>query len=337
MMNVAHTPLEGVKSLKVKLVIIIGAAVGVTIFVFWSGIKLGLWPGIAGVISGLVALGVVFWLARGLTRPLRDMAVAVQMISGGDFTVNVSGESRRDEIGALARSFSRMASDLGENDRIRRDLVANVSHELRTPITALQVHLENLIDGVVETDPETLATMLEQTTRLGRLVAQLLDLSRLEAGVVPLDVESFEVKTMVDRAVRQAQMQRSDVSIVAEIDPVDLRVVADPERLHQVVANLLENALRYSPNRDVVEVNVTKYHDLVMFEVLDNGPGIAPEEAEQVFERFYRADAARTSKDGGAGLGLSIARWIVDLHGGTIHAEPRNPSGCRVTFAIPSA
>ncbi len=336
-MNVAHTPLEGVKSLKVKLVIIIGAAVGVTIFVFWSGIKLGLWPGIAGVISGLVALGVVFWLARGLTRPLRDMAVAVQMISGGDFTVNVSGESRRDEIGALARSFSRMASDLGENDRIRRDLVANVSHELRTPITALQVHLENLIDGVVETDPETLATMLEQTTRLGRLVAQLLDLSRLEAGVVPLDVESFEVKTMVDRAVRQAQMQRSDVSIVAEIDPVDLRVVADPERLHQVVANLLENALRYSPNRDVVEVNVTKYHDLVMFEVLDNGPGIAPEEAEQVFERFYRADAARTSKDGGAGLGLSIARWIVDLHGGTIDAEPRNPSGCRVTFAIPSA
>lgn len=336
-MSVPHTPLERFTSLKLKLSIVIGVAVGVTILVFWAGVKIGLWPAFAGTGAGLVSLAVVWWLSRGLTRPVREMAHAADRITHGDFTPRVSADFRRDEIGALARAFNRMAEELGETDRLRRDLVANVSHELRTPIAALQVHLENLVDGVEAADPETLRTMLQQTVRLGRLVQQLLDLSRLEAGVVPLDVRSFDVSSMLRGAVNETRLSRSSATISIDVDPTDLRLVGDSERLHQVIANLVENALRYSPRDGRVDVRARRAGGDVVFEVTDDGPGIAAADAERVFERFYRADAARSSQHGGAGLGLAIARWVVDLHGGAIKAEPREPHGCRMIVALPSA
>ena len=336
-MSLPHTPLERVTSIKRKLIILLGVAVGATITVFYVGVKLGAWPGIAGALGGVVALAAVWFLARGLTRPVREMAHAANLITKGDFDVRVSAESRRDEIGALARAFNRMAVELGETDRLRRDLVANVSHELRTPITALQVHLENLVDGVESADPETLQTMLDQTIRLGRLVEQLLDLSRLEAGVVPLDIRSFDVETMLQGAVRESRLVRPGGAIAVRVDPTGLQGVGDAERLHQVIANLVENALRYSPTQSAVEVRATKTHEAVVLEVLDEGPGIAPGDAERVFERFYRSDAARSSEMGGAGLGLAIARWVVDLHGGSIRAEARDPQGCRIVVELPTA
>lgn len=336
-MSVPHTPLERFTSLKLKLSIVIGVAVGVTILVFWAGVKVGLWPAFAGTFAGFASLAVVWWLSRGLTRPVREMAQAADRITHGDFTPRVSADFRRDEIGALARAFNRMAAELGETDRLRRDLVANVSHELRTPIAALQVHLENLVDGVEQADPETLRTMLQQTVRLGRLVQQLLDLSRLEAGVVPLDVRSFDVSSMLRGAVNETRLSRSNATIHVDVDPVDLRLVGDSERLHQVIANLVENALRYSPRDGRVDVKAHRAGDEVVFEVMDEGPGIGAGEAERVFERFYRADAARSSQHGGAGLGLAIARWVVDLHGGAIRAEPREPHGCRMVVALPGA
>jgi signal transduction histidine kinase len=263
------------------------------------------------------------------------MAQAADMITRGDFSPRVSADFRRDEIGALARAFNRMAEELGETDRLRRDLVANVSHELRTPIAALQVHLENLVDGVEDADPETLRTMLQQTVRLGRLVQQLLDLSRLEAGVVPLDVRSFDVNSMLHGAVSETRLARSNATIHVDVDPGDLRAVGDTERMHQVISNLVENALRYSPRDGRVDVRARRAGDDVVFEVIDEGPGIAPADAERVFERFYRADTARASQHGGAGLGLAIARWVVDLHGGVIRAEPHAPHGCRMIVALP--
>ncbi len=334
-MNAPHTPLERVSSLKLKLSIVIGVAVGVTVLVFWAGVKLGAWPGVSGILAGLVALAVVFWLSRGLTRPVRAMAAATGAIARGDLSVRVAVGDRRDEIGQLARTFNHMAGELEQTDRLRRDLVANVSHELRTPITALQVHLENLVDGVEAADPETLRTMLGQAIRVGRLVEQLLDLSRLEAGAVPLEVRPYDVETMLAGAVRESRLQRPNARVDVAVDPKGLRGVGDAERLHQVVANLVENALRYSPNDGRVEVQAHRDRGGVVLEVLDEGPGIAPGEAERVFERFYRADSARSSQHGGAGLGLAIARWVVDLHGGLIRAEPRTPHGCRMVVVLP--
>jgi len=335
--HVPDRPLDAVTSIKVKLATLIVGAVSVTVFVFWFGIRiLHLWPSLAGIIAAAVALLLVSRLARGMTSPVREMAAAAQAMAKGDYDQRVTATSH-DEVGRLAVAFNQMAAELAATDRVRRDLVANVSHELRTPLTALQATLENLVDGVAIADPATLATMLRQVERLGRLVTQLLDLSRLEAGTVPLDRHAFAVEPVLAHAVREQELNDPGVAIEMSVDDPGLAADGDPERVHQVVANLLENAVRHSPRGGSVQVRARRSADTVTIEVLDDGPGIAAVDAERVFERFYRADTARASSDGGAGLGLAIARWIVDLHGGEIHPEPRDPHGCRMVVTLPGA
>jgi signal transduction histidine kinase len=328
-------PLDQVTSIKVKLAGLIVGAVGITVFVFWFMVRiLGIWPSVSGVVAGVVALVMVRFLARGMTSPLREMAEASQAMARGDYSRRVT-DSARDEVGRLARSFNQMAAELAETDRLRRDLVANVSHELRTPLTALQATLENLVDGIEAPEPEMLSTMLAQVERLGRLVTQLLDLSRLEAGTVPLDRQDFAVEPVLEHAVREQKLHAPGVEIAMIVEDEPLIADGDPERVHQVVANLLENAVRHSPNGCGVEVRARRTDDRVTIEVLDEGPGIPEQDEQRVFERFYRADSARASSDGGAGLGLAIARWIVDLHGGDIHPERRLPRGCRMVVTLP--
>lgn len=327
-------PLDPLPTLKLKLSVVILAAVAVTVVVFYIGVHLGLWPSIAGVLAGLVALAVVWVLARGITSPLREMVDATEAMARGDFSNRVTATSH-DEIGTLARSFNQMAAELAETDRLRRDLVANVSHELRTPITALQAVLENLVDGVAPPDPDTLRTMLSQVERLGRLVQQLLDLSRLESGAVPLDCREFDVEPMLEHAIKESRLHAGDVNLVVEVLPRNFTLDADPERLHQVIANLVENAVRHSPPGGTVRVRATAGDASATIEVLDHGPGIPEADAARVFERFYRADSARSSSAGGSGLGLAITQWIVGLHGGEIHAERNEPHGCRMVATIP--
>ena len=331
-----HRPLDPIPSIKLKLGFVIAAAVGATVFVFWVGLHLGLWPSVSGILAAIVAMVLVWFLSRGLTSPLREMAAAADAMAKGDYSRRVTASSR-DEVGALARAFNEMAAELAETDRQRRDLVANVSHELRTPIAALQVQLENLVDGVSNPDPATFRVMLAQVERLGRLVKQLLDLSRLESGAVPLERSHFRVEPLLAHAVREQQLHGAPVAVEVRVDPTDLTADGDPERVHQVVANLLENAVRYTPIGGTVEVQARRIDHGVVIEVLDEGPGIPDDERARVFERFYRADAARAVSDGGAGLGLAIARWIVDLHGGDIHPEPRQPQGCRMVVTLPVA
>jgi len=328
-------PLDTVPSIKIKLGVVIFAAVAVTVFVFWSGIKLGLWPSVSGIIAATIALVIVRLLAHGMTSPLREMADAAGAMAKGDYDRRVTATSR-DEVGALARAFNKMAAELAETDQLRRHLVANVSHELRTPITALQAALENLVDGVEPPDPETLKVMLSQVERLGRLVTQLLDLSRLESGAVPLERSAFDVEPVLEHAVREQQLHAPEVDVAVVVETPGLTADGDPERVHQVVANLLENAVRYTPHGGRVEVRARRNGRGVTIEVLDDGPGIPEDEQSRIFERFYRADSARASSDGGAGLGLAIAQWIVDLHGGEIRPERRTPHGCRMVVTLPA-
>jgi signal transduction histidine kinase len=330
-------PLDTVRSLKIKLGAVIFSAVAVTVFVYWLCLKAGVWPSVSGIIAGSLALVMVRFLARGMTSPLREMADAARAMAKGNYERRVSATSR-DEVGELARAFNKMAAELAETDRLRRDLVANVSHELRTPITALQAVLENLVDGVESPDPQTFRTMLAQVERLGRLVTQLLDLSRLESGAVPLERSEFVVKPVLDHAVREQQLHAPGVDVRVLVETPGLTADGDPERVHQVVANLLENAVRYTPTGGRVEVRARRARgagSAVTIEVCDEGPGIAEEQQARVFERFYRADTARAASDGGAGLGLAIAQWIVDLHGGDIRPERREPHGCRMVVTLP--
>ena len=326
-------PLDRVGSIKLKLGLVIVAAVAVSATVSTLGLWLGIDVWLRPVIAAAISLALVQVLARGMTSPLREMAAAATAMARGERARTISASSR-DEVGALARAFNEMTAQLAEVDRQRRDLIANVSHELRTPIGALRAMLENLVDGVEPPDEDALRTMLRQAERLSRLVAQLLDLSRLEAGTIPLQREDVHLRDLLDDAAAESRVHSPAIPVVVAADDA-LVVHADPERVHQVVANLLENAIRFSPAGGCVSVVAAVVDDVVRIEVLDDGPGIADGEAERVFERFYRADEARSVAAGGAGLGLAIARWIVDLHGGDIRATRREPHGGRVVFTLP--
>ena len=334
-------PLDRLTSIKTKLGVVIVAAVVVTLAVHLLGPKVGLPKWASAIAAVLVALGMVQFLARGMTSPLREMASASSAMAKGDYSRRVRATSR-DEVGRLATAFNQMAADLDAVDRMRRDLVANVSHELRTPISALQVVLENLIDGVEPPDQETLGTMLRQVERLGRLVSQLLDLSRLESGTVPLQKHLVVARALLEEAARDADFksQRGEKSVHVEVEAEpELSLEVDSERLHQVLTNLLDNAVRHSPDGGTITLAARRHNGEVTLAVEDEGPGIKEEEASRLFERFYRSDQARSTNDGGTGLGLAIARWIVELHGGEIHAENRSSgageSGCRMIVTLP--
>ncbi|WP_431036735.1 HAMP domain-containing sensor histidine kinase [Streptomyces sp. P6-2-1] len=311
------------------------------------------------VFSVIATLLITQFVAHGLASPLAEMTTVARAISHGDYTRRVSGADRGDELGSLAETINRMADDLEAQDHHRKELVANVSHELRTPIAALRAVLENVVDGVSAADPETMRTALKQTERLGRLVETLLDLSRLDHGAVPLRARRFEVWPYLSGVLKEAQLTgaavarrklasdsgshtRSDVHLALDVSPPELTAYADPERLHQVVANLIDNAVKHSPaaGKVTVRARAGAAPDSLELEIMDEGPGIPRSEWHRVFERFNRGALPHVQKagspggDGGTGLGLAIARWAVDLHGGRIRVA-ESARGCRMHVTLP--
>ncbi|MEU0634211.1 ATP-binding protein [Streptomyces sp. NPDC005989] len=305
------------------------------------------------VFSVIATLLITQFVAHGLTSPLDEMTTVARSISHGDYTRRVSGADRRDELGDLAQTINRMADDLEAVDRHRKELVANVSHELRTPIAALRAVLENVVDGVSTADPETMRTALKQTERLGRLVETLLDLSRLDNGVVTLKARRFEVWPYLSGVLKEANLAaghrrlpsgsgnhtRKDVHLHLDVSPPELTAHADAERLHQVVANLIDNAVKHSPPHGRVTVLARRgaTPESLTLEVMDEGPGIPESERHRVFERFNRGEVPSPhgpGSDGGTGLGLAIARWAVDLHGGRIGVA-ESVRGCRIQVTLP--
>ncbi|WP_219464015.1 DUF4153 domain-containing protein [Nonomuraea rhizosphaerae] len=324
-------PLDFLGRIKVKLGLVIVLAVGTAFVVNEVGINAGLSRGVRITVALVLALIMVQLMAMGMTKPLRQMAKAAQTIAKGRYTLRVNATSR-DEVGELARAFNAMAADLGEVDRQRRELVANVSHELRTPITGLRAVLENVVDGVSTADPDTMRTALAQTERLGRLVAQLLDLSRLDSGVRLIEADAVELSPLLEQAVREAALAREDVRLLPSA-PADLVVCADPDLLAQVLANLLDNAVRHSPPGGSVGVTGEASGDGVRITITDQGPGIPASARGRVFERFSRLDAGRAADSGGSGLGLAIVKEIVELHGGSIRIG--DCAGCRMIVELP--
>jgi signal transduction histidine kinase len=345
-MRLVH-PLQNLPSIRAKLGSTIIFAVGVTlllVYVILGAFRvIDIWGlfwqlALAGAAAAAIALAMARWLARGMTQPLRDMARAAHRMETGDYAQRVITDSR-DEVGQLAAAFNKMSTELASLERLRRDLVANVSHELKTPISALRAHLENLLDGVEQADPNTLQIMLGQTERLTRLIDQLLDLSRIESGELRLNRTVVPLHPLVREVLSEIEMARADRGVrVADAVPDDLPpVLVDRERVHQVLFNLLDNAVRYTPPGGEVTVEARPANGGCQVAVIDTGPGIAPEHLPRLFERFYRADAARSRGDGGTGIGLAIARSVVEAHGGHIRAESRVGRGSVFTFDLPVA
>ncbi|HKR70374.1 MAG TPA: ATP-binding protein [Streptosporangiaceae bacterium] len=327
-------PLDWAQSIKVKLGLVVVGTVAVTVGAIYLTVSFGLHARFAFIGGLVLSLAIIQFLAHGMVLPLRQMVAATRAMANGDYSKRVTATSQ-DEVGGLARSFNAMATRLEEIELQRRELVANVSHELRTPIAALRARLENLADGVETLDAEAVAAMLTATERLSRLVDQLLELSQFESGAVRLDRQDFLAAEVVGAAVAEVSPLRPEVRIAADV--IDgLTVTGDPDRIHEVLTNLLTNAVRHSPAGAEVRVRGAPSASGVRFEVSDEGTGVPGGEIERIFDRFYRVDAARASESGGAGLGLAIARSIVELHGGSIRAESRLPAGCRIIFQLPS-
>ena len=322
-------PLSWTRSIKMKFSIVIVAAIGTAVVTSQVGYSLG-WPiWIRPTIAAAVSIVAVQFLARGMTRPLSDMAVAARHMANGDYEQRVHTSSV-DEVGQLATAFNRMAESVADADRQQRDLIGNVSHELRTPITGLRATIENIIDGITEPTPAVLASMAERVERLQHLIGDLLDLSRLESGMVPIQKVDLHVADVVRVAVDECRAACPCTIITADI-PHDLQVSADPERLHQVLTNLLYNAVKHGGGN--IDISAQELPKGIAIDVADRGTGL-PVDVDLLFGRFYRADS--TSPGSGTGLGLAIVRWIVELHGGTVRAVPNQPNGARFIVTLPT-
>lgn len=327
-------PLQRIGSVKLKLGLLIVAAVGVSAAMSQIGFRLG-WPiWVRPIVALFVSLVFVGLLSRGMTSPLRQMAAATRVMARGD-TVEPIETRSRDEIGELARAFNSMTDELDALETERRALVANAAHELRTPIAGLQATLENVRDGVTTPTPEVLDLLSDQADRLGHIVNELLDLSRLEAVDHPIRMERIGVADIIDPAVSTATGDRSDISPTIRTDD-DLVVIGDASLLGRLVTNLVRNAVLHG-DADTIAVSAARDGPYVTISVSDRGPGLSLPDPGRVFDRFVRGDRSRSEDRPGTGLGLAISQAIAQRHGGRIEVHDLEPSGCRFTVTLPAA
>lgn len=294
---------------------------------------------LASLISLAITSVLTFYLSQRMTAPLREMKRVALRIARGQFDQRVK-ISARDELGELGETFNYMATELASLDQMRKEFVANVSHDLRSPLTSIHGFVRAFLDDTIPQDRKRqyLLIMNEQTERMIKLVNDLLDLARIEAGQLEIRPVIFNLSELVRRVVARMEPEwgkkQIDVEVLAE-ETRDIHVFADPDRIDQVIVNLLQNAIQFSSPNSGVEVTLKKCEYAVV-SLRDSGPGIKQEDMESIWERFYKADRARTKK-AGTGLGLSIVKHLLDLHQSPIHVKSEVGKGSTFTFTLPLA
>lgn len=285
----------------------------------------------AGVAASLL---LSLYLTRRLGRSVGAVAAAAAELAAGRLDARISDPQLGAEFDQLAAAFNDMASRLQDTEQTRRRMLGDLSHELRTPLAVLDGYLEGIQDGVETTDPPTLEVLRAQTRRLARLAEDIADVSRAEEGQVSLDLRPLDVAELVTTATSsaRARFDSQGVGLLTELAQ-GLTVSGDVQLLGQVLGNLLDNALRHTPSGGRVTVRSRRDGTQVLIEVADTGDGIAAESLPRVFERFYRADAARDRAHGGSGIGLAISKALIEAHGGRIVARSEGP-GRGATFVI---
>ena len=294
----------------------------------------------SALLGGGIAIGMAlvlsFLLIAQILSPLRVLSRATDRIAQGDLPDRIRIKSR-DELGQLGSSFEHMVDSLRRSETLRQTMTADIAHELRTPVTIIQGTLEAILDGIYDPSNETIAPIYEETLHLGSLIDDLRDLALAEAGELRLAKESTDVVELVRQVTETAgsSVDQSPTVRVESADPIP-EIPLDPKRFRQVLANLLSNALIYTPVEGEIRVDIRAVRDTIELSVSDTGPGISEEDLPHLFERFYRGDPAR-GRTGGSGLGLAIVRQWVEAHGGTIRAENRPEGGARFVLQIPTS
>lgn len=286
-----------------------------------------------GIAIAAGALVSILIIAQVLS-PLRKLSRATERVAQGDLPERVNLKAR-DEFGQLGTSFNHMLESLRRSEKLRSTMTADIAHELRTPVTIIQGTLEAVIDGVYEPTGETIAPIYEETLHLGRLIDDLRDLALAEAGELRLTKESLDLGALATQVAESAlSFSETAPQLTIDVDPRAPKVPADSKRMRQVLANLISNALRHTPEDGEIRIRIHRVGPELELSVSDTGSGIAEEDLDHLFERFYRGDPAR-NRIGGSGLGLAIARQWVEAHEGRIWAENNPDRGARFTIRLP--
>lgn len=290
---------------------------------------------LAAVLSVVLASCIGFLFARGLVNPINRVTKTAVAIKEGDLSARTNLEGD-DEIAELGKTFDAMAESVEKNQQLERRLTMDVAHELRTPLMAIQSTVEAIVDGVFEPDAERLGTVNAEVQRLSRLVDALLKLSRLESRSTPMREEVINVGELIRPLVMSHEAFVNDAGLALEYDAEDeVMVYGDRDMLRQATANLISNAVRYTPAPGTVSVKVRKGDIMASISVRDTGIGLSPEECKMVFNRFWRAEESRERQSGGLGIGLAVVKEIVDRHGGWIQVEGKKGEGACFTIHIP--
>jgi signal transduction histidine kinase len=306
---------------------------------FQANFNRSLW--FAGGTAGLLAVLVGLVLARRLSHPLQELHDAVTGVAAGNLQQEV-GPRGGSELEDVARAFNTMAHRLRESERQRQELLAAIAHELRTPLSIIEGNLEAMLDGVREPTPDLLATLHTQSALLSQLITDLRDLSLAEARQLTLRRRPVDLAVLCRESVDAMGLWIEERKVIAQVrSEGDTTAAVDPDRLRQVVQNLLHNAVRFTPAGGRVLLTATAVpHDQdrwVKLEVDDEGPGIPADDLSRVFEPFYRVDPSRSRASGGTGMGLAVVRLLVQVHGGSVRAENRPEGGSRFIVLLPAS
>jgi signal transduction histidine kinase len=289
------------------------------------------------IISSAIGITLALWFSRSLTRPLAELVDAAQTLGARNLGLRVKPQGT-EELIALAHAFNQMAADLEQAETLRRKMVADIAHELRHPLTLLQGNLRAIIDDVYPLEKSEIAKLYDQTRHLNQLVNDLYELTQAEARQLPLQQREVELVPLLESVLAIFEPAAAGKGITLERQlPARLVAVADPDRLLQVLHNLLSNALRHTPAGGTISLRAEEAAGEIRLSVQDSGEGIAPEHLPRIFDRFYRTDRTRARHTGGAGLGLAIAKAIVESHGGVLSvASDGIGHGATFTFTLPT-
>ena len=316
-------------------ILYISEAKSTSLYILYTAIgRFLIWGACVAIAAALL---LTFFMSRRISAPIRALTVTAKKLGQGDFSQRVQVKDKS-EVGELAQTFDSMASDLERAEQLRRNLTADIAHELRTPLSNIQGYLEAVQDGVIKPDAATIHSLHEEAALLSRLVDDLQELSLAEAGELKLVCQAEDITELINLTVSSVQPQVAtkglsiSVNLPDRLPPVNI----DRHRISQVLRNLLENAVAHTTEGDIT-VTAAQQGSWLEISVSDTGEGIPADDLPNIFERFYRVDKSRARATGGSGLGLTIAKRLVEAHGGKIEAQSEQGKGSRFSFTVPVA
>lgn len=291
----------------------------------------------AAIISAVISIILLFFTSKLISRPLMEMNQISREFAKGNFKKRLEISSK-DEIGQLAFNFNAMADSLENLENMRRSFVANVSHELRSPLTSIRGYIQGVLDETIppEESDKYLSIALDETKRLNKLINELLDLAQIESGQFPLTVTTFEINELIRRVLisQEERITAKDIEVSIDFQDEDYYVEGDKDRIQQVLYNLIDNAIKFNPEKGTLGIRTWDYEDVVFVKIEDQGPGIPKDEIRHIWERFYQVDKSRSFKKGGTGLGLSIVKKIIEEHGQDVWINSKVGEGTEFIFSL---